>query len=461
MSDRQERVSGPRTALFVAYHYPPIRSGGVERTLKFTRYLREFGYRPVVLTTTAFGRPPEEDGALRAWEPLQTYRFLFNRGSGGQPPPPTARTRSPLAGPIRLLGRRLLVPDGQITWAPAAALKALRYLRRHPVDLICTTSPPASAHLVGLFLQRRTGLPWVADFRDSWIYDPLDPGLEEWRFRRGIERRLEERVVSAADAVIATTEISAGYFGTAYPDSGKKIEVITNGFDPRDTEADKACPEGPPPGSAGGADGPPDPRPGTPDERGPGPMRLLHTGSFSASHPQRSPRTLFAALESLLQEDPGWRGRIRLELAGSLNASEQEAAAPLLRSGMAAIHGEVDRKSALDLQRRADVLLLVDHARPWPSSNVPGKFFEYAATGRPILALCGEGMVARMMARLQAGVCVPPDDEMEIRSALVRLYRECSEGGVRGADPESLRPFHRRELTRQLAACFDRVVRVR
>ena len=456
MSHRQERVSGARTALFVAYHYPPIRSGGVERSLKFTRYLPEFGYRPVVLTTGAFGRPQKDDGALRAWEPLQTYRFLFNRGTRGQPPPSTERTRSPLAGAIRLLGRRLLVPDGQITWAPAAALEALRYLRRHPVDLICTTSPPASAHLIGLFLQRRTGLPWVADFRDSWIYDPLDPGLEGMRFRRELERRLEARVVRAADAVIATTEISAGYLAAAYPDSGEKIEVITNGFDPR--EADGSCPGGLLPGSAGGAAAP---RPAEPGERGPGPMRLLHTGSFSGSHPQRSPRALFAALESLLQEDAEWVRRIRLELAGSLSASEQEAAAPLLRAGMAAIHGEVDRESALKLQQGADVLLLVDHLRPWPSSNVPGKFFEYAATGRPILALCGEGMVARMMAGLEAGICVPPDDEKEIRGALVRLCRERSEGAVRGADPESLRPFHRRELTRQLAACFDRVVRVR
>lgn len=458
MSDRQERVSSAKTALFVAYHYPPIRSGGVERTLKFTRYLPEFGYRPVVLTTSAFGRPQMEDGALRAWEPLQTYRFLFNRGIHAQPPPSTARTRFPLAGTIRLVGRRFLVPDGQITWAPAAALKALRYLRRHPVDLICTTSPPASAHLAGLFLQRRTGLPWVADFRDSWIYDPLDPELENRRFRREFERRLEKWVVSAADAVIATTEISAEYFGKAYPDSDGKIEVITNGFDPGEAEADSSCPEGPLGESAGSV---PDPQAGSRNERTPGPLRLLHTGSFSGSHPQRSPKALFAALVSLLQGDEEWRRRIRLELVGSLNAPEQEAAAPLLDAGVAAIPGEVDRESALELQRRADVLLLVDHARPWPSSNVPGKFFEYAATGRPILALCGEGMVARMMARLGAGICVPPDDEEQIRGALVRLYREHREGEMRGADPESLRPFHRRELTRQLAACFDRVVRVR
>ena len=458
MSDRQDKIPGARTALFVAYHYPPITSGGVERTLKFTRYLPDFGYRPIVLSTTAFGRPEGEEGTLRAWEPLHAYRVLFNRGGRGGPPPSTTRTRSPLTAAIRLLGRRLLVPDGQITWAPAAALKALRYLRRHEVDLICTTSPPASAHLVGLFLQRRTGLPWVADFRDSWIYDPLDPGLEDRRFRREFERRLEERVVSAADAVIAATEISAEYFGTAYPDSGEKMEVITNGFDPRETEADSSGPEEPLSEAARGSS---EPRAGGHGERSPGPMRVLHTGSFSGSHPQRSPKGLFTALETLLQGDPEWGRRIRLELVGSLSASEQKAAAPLLRAGMAKIPGEVDRESALELQHRADVLLLVDHPRRWPSSNVPGKFFEYAATGRPILALCGEGMVARMMGRLQAGICVPPDDVEAIRGALVRLYRECREGEAHGADPESLRPFHRRELTRRLAACFDRVVRVR
>lgn len=461
MSDRPEGSSRPKSVLFVAYHYPPIASGGVERTLKFVQYLPEFGYEPTVLTTSAFSPSHSlgPDEALRAWEPLRTYRFLFDRDTRvGYPQLSSKRTVSALSPLIARLRRWLFVPDGQITWAPAAFAKALRFMRSTNVDLIYTTSPPASAHIVGLLLKQQSGLPWVADFRDSWIYDPLDPELMAMPCRREFERRLEKRVVMAADAVVATTDVSAAYLRDAYPGMGKSVDIIPNGFDPADAESEGPISEalvqdGVRQGVSTGAI-----CTAIPSAAGPMPMRIVHTGSFSASHPQRSPVPMFRALETLIDRNAQWRTRLRLDLVGNLTASEREAAKFLLTAGVAEIHGEVDRLSALEFQRRADVLLLVDHPRAWASSNVPGKFFEYAATGHPILALCGDGMVAQMLHRLQCGIQVSLDNVTGICEALEQLYREHRSGTARGANLVHLRPFHRRELTRNLAACFDRVL---
>ncbi len=248
-------------------------------------------------------------------------------------------------------------------------------------------------------------------------------------------RRLERLVVEGADAVIATTRISASYLQQAYPCAASRVQVITNGFDPGDFAGAGACP---PAGD---------------------PLRLVHTGSFSRSHPQRTPQPLFAALESLLAEDPAWAGRLRLTLVGQLTPGERRAAAGLERAGMVEIKGALPRPQALDVQRQAHLLLLVDHPRPWPASNVPGKFYEYLAMRRPVLALCGPGMVEEMVRQLQAGLCAPPDDPQAIRRVLAEVYARFRQGRLQaGADETALGQFHRAELTRQLARCFDRLL---
>ena len=449
----------PRTVLFIAYHYPPIASGGVERTLKFARYLPDFGYRAQVLTTGAFGKTAENDGALRAWEPLQLYRRLFDRQAAGSAGPSSARrTRSPLAGLVARLRPWFFVPDGQITWIPGALFTALRFARRSEVDLIYTSSPPASAHLLGRLLKQYTDLPWVADFRDSWVYDPLDPEVNHMPYRRELERRMEEAVLADADAVIAATDISADYLRSTYGEAKDRIHVITNGFDPgpgyttgegssHASPLDSVSAPAVPAATAG--DELPDPAE---------PMVFLHTGSFSTSHPQRSPQPLFTALEALLAEDPHWAARIRVELVGHLTSGERDAAAALQKAGIVLLRGQVERAEALEWQRRAHALLLVDHPRDWPASNLPGKFFEYAATAKPILALCDEGMVAEMIARLRAGMRVAARDETGIRRCLKQMYEEHRAGSAHGALAADLLPFHRRELTRSLAARFDTVL---
>ncbi len=265
-----ERQTGTkRTALFIAYHYPPVASTGIERTVKHVRYLPDFGYSARILTTSAFGTSDDEGGVLRAWEPLAGYRWLMNgavrrdrAGSVGR------RTDAGAAsGLVRLLRRWVMVPDGQITWLPAAAAVGLRAIREQPTDVVYSTHPPASSHLLGLLLKWLSGVPWVADFRDSWICDPLDPETLAVPGRRRIERRMERAVIAHADAVIAATEVSAGMLAEAYPEAAPRIRVITNGFDPEDLEAtesgeDAALQSG---GRAQRLD-------------------IVHTGSFGLSH---------------------------------------------------------------------------------------------------------------------------------------------------------------------------------
>lgn len=381
-----------------------------------------------MLTTSAFGGGSD---VLRAWEPLSLYRWLFNRQVREGQAHSAVRTRR---GVLSRLGRALLVPDVQVSWMPAAFVRGLRYLRADRCDLIYSSFPPASAHLLALLLQRATGLPWVADFRDSWIFDPLDTHLERDTRRKAVEARIERRVVASASAVVVASQEAADYLRTTYAQHADKVRVVSNGFD----------------GEWSDLDAQPSPS---------GPLRLVHTGSFSYSHPRRSPQVLFAALERLQREDEGWAKRINVVLVGALSADEEAAAAPLQHSGMVHIAGVVERAESLAIQQTAHVLLVVDHVRPWTSTNIPSKVYEYLALRRPILSLGGSGAVGRLVAEMEAGMHVLGDDVEAVCAALVKLCDAHERGELpTGADEKALRPFHRRALTRVLANCFDEVI---
>lgn len=408
--------------LVVAYHYPPIASGGTERALSFARHLPEHGYRSHVLTTDTFGSGG--DGSIyRAGELVGWYRRWFNRSLDDLPEHARSRTRTDSAlSPLARLARSVLIPDAQVAWLPAAYRTARHIIQSHPVRLVLTTAPPFSAHLLGLALHRTTQLPWVADYRDSWTYDPLDPALENSRLRARIERVLERRVVRAASHVTSATGVAAAYLRDLDPATG--VTVVPNGFADA-VDAGDAAPSG---------------------KR----TRFVHTGAFSASHPKRSPMPLLNAARALADDGLDFE----LVLAGPMTPQERDAVLPLEATGHATVHGSVTRDEALRLQRQADVLLVVDHPRSVLASNVPGKVYEYGASGKPMLAVVPRGATRDLIASSGTGLCVG-HDPVEIAGAM-RVF-VAGESGVSG-NANWWRQFERSTGVARMAAVFDRVL---
>jgi glycosyltransferase involved in cell wall biosynthesis len=351
------------------------------------KYLRRLGHRVTVLTTKAFGAldTAEEPEIIRTAD-AQLWRArrhgheridsLFDSDTYSGRPHPLSR---------------ILVPEPLVAaWAPFARAAALRGHRRDPFDAVVTTSPPESAHAVGRALARR-GVPWVADVRDAWTFEPLRPPFPN-ALQRRLDQRLERRWLGTADAVVCVSRPVAEDLRSRL---GIEPVLVPNGWDPDDQ-----------PATAGGATTDPliDP------ER----RSLVYTGRFGSYG--RDPAPLVRALEAFARDRPEAAGGIELVIAGPLTENEralfERAEAAPARIVLA---GSVGAERARALQRQADALLLVASARRTQLANF--KLFEYLASGRPLLALAAGTEAGRIVTEA-GGEVVAADDESAVATAL-------------------------------------------
>ena len=376
-----------RRILVVSYYHAPAPGIGGSRWAAMARHLRAQGDSVTIVASDAWGRLPDDDAAgvvrtgdLRAWPPL---RRLLRRGElpkaggAGVELPPTA------------LLTKVLVPDAHVlTWLPAAAWTVRRLLTRGRFDCLVTSSPPETAHLVGLVLGGRLRPPWIADFRDGWSFEPLRD-----RFPTSAQRALDAELERL---VVRTAEVSVGATRPIAVDLERRLGAsavhVTNAWDP-ELEAGVTRADGPVEAEDRAA-------------------VLVLTGTFSGVS-GRMPEPLLRALAGLEREPQG--RRIRLHLAGRITPEEHaliERAAP---AGVVTHHGMLDHASALALQRSADALVLLTSRN---TSEASGKLFEYLAAGRPILALAEGNEAARIVQETGTGIAVPPDDVDAITAAL-------------------------------------------
>jgi glycosyltransferase involved in cell wall biosynthesis len=421
---RAQAAPAQRTVLLIAYHFPPLRgSSGMQRTLRFAQHLPEFGWRPIVLSITP--RAYEETAQVAGNEVpagLAVHRaFGFN-----------AATQLAIFG---CYPKALALPDRWATWRFWAVPKALKLIREEGVDAIWSTFPVSTAHLIGLELAKRTGLPWIAEFRDPmWQHDwPPDPTANR------VWLDLEKKIFARADWTVFTAPSAIDLYGERFPHvAAERRVLIENGFDEetfRRAEQDDAASDR------------------TRARR----ITLLHSGIIYRS--ERDPTHFFAAIASLKRQ-----GRIsaeHLQIVLRASGTESDYAADLKRLDIADI---VQLEPAIDYMAALREMLTVDGLLILQASNcnaqVPAKLYEYLRARRPILALTDPvGDTARTLERAGTGLIARLDNVAEIETALLQLIGQIESDTAHVLTRDAVARYSRAAKTEELARLLARAVR--
>jgi len=454
-----------RRVLVVAYYFPPLGGVGVQRTLKYVKYLPDNGWQPVVLTPAKPAYTFRDETLLDRLAPnLQVERTAsfeparlpnavaarLSRRRAGSASGAADATSGPAGSgmPARILSKgmglwkgfwgALLFPDEAAGWIGPAVRRGIAVHKATPLDLVYSTSPTISGHVIAGRIASRTGLPWVADFRDPWIGNAFGKpprGFRGWR-----QRRLERKIVSGADLVIFATPGLLDAYSGRYPWAAGKMRVIPNGYDradlpaPGDPAADRA---------ADRAAGPP--------------FRLIYTGSIFG---ERELALFLEGLDLLVRRRPEVRSELAVEFVGWMNAHNRAIAAAYTSSEsigpMLRFSGFMPRVEAMRRAVAADALLTIVGDEPRKSEVQGGKLMEYLGYDRPILAVIPEGQAREVLRELDWGIVADPNPE-SVAAGLDKLL--ASPPSNRRADPEGR--YDRVNLTARLAGYFDEVVAAR
>jgi glycosyltransferase involved in cell wall biosynthesis len=397
-----------RKVLIVTYYWPPSGGSGVQRWLKFAKYLDRAGWNVTVLTpeNTSF---TIQDPSLSAdvpagvevlklpiWEPYSLF-FTFSKWMGRAKPSQsdmiTTGKKSFFQKVSSWIRGNLFIPDARRFWVKPASTFLEDIIRSNSITTVITTGPPHSIHLVGLRLKKRNPqLRWIADFRDPWSeWDLLDT-LSLTSFARARHRTLERRVLRTADEVITIAPFHVARFEAL---SGRNVHLITNGFDEEDFSAVQ--------------------------RRRTTKFTVRHTGIVDEL---RDPRPLMAAIRSAFREDPSMAQHVVIEFIGNVNSAfTRDIASDPVLGPVTRFTGSIPHQQLLTLYGETDLQLLILAHTSIAPGNLPGKFFEYLASGSPILAVGPvDGDAADILRQTGAGAIFSRNDVESITDFFIATY---------------------------------------
>jgi len=425
-----------KKALIVTYYWPPAGGPGVQRWLKFVTYLRDFSIEPVVyipenpnyplLDKSLVAEIPTGIRVLK--QPIfEPYKFaeIFSRGDSKTISSgiiAKQQEQSAIQKLMLFVRGNFFIPDARKFWVKPSVNYLKSVLEKEMFDVLITTGPPHSLHLIGLELQKNLNIKWIADFRDPWTEIGYHKKLKLTRSSRQKHQSLESEVLNKADHIITTSYTTKAEFESK---TTRPIRVITNGFDKLQEKSI------------------------TSED-----FEISHIGSLLSG---RSSDILWKAIAEILEDDPTFRNKLKIRLAGKISSEVKESIEELGLEKYLQIEGYVSHKEALELQNRASILLLLEIDSLETRGIIPGKIFEYFAAKRPILAIGPEKWEAgKMVLDTQSGTYLLFGDKEKVKSWIKdQFYQKESQGTKRMNSDIS--QYHRKELTGELADLINKI----
>ena len=444
-----------KRVLIISYYWPPTGGSGVQRWVKFAKYLPSEGWQPVIYTP----ENPEQlavDASLEAevpaeaeiikkhiTEPYELYKKFLRRSGHSKEAvevnPVNAQNKSFAQKVAMWVRGNLFRPDPRCLWIRPSVKFLKKYLEEHPVDLIVSTGPPQSMHLIARRLSRATGLPWVADFRDPWTKIFYFKHLSMTRATERWHKMMEKKVLDEADVVVAVSPLVQQEFQAM---TQTPVELITNGFDECDYGyEDCALPQK----REGLAAGDPDKN-----------FMITHTGLFAADG---NPTTLWEVLAEKCEKDHDFKKHLKIRLVGKTDEAVLQSISACGLAGNLTDLGYQPHSVAVDEQRKASLLILPLRKEPEYKAVLPGKLFEYLASWRPVLGIGQpDGAMSMILNATKTGLVLNWDDKASIARFIDLCWTRHLAGKLTVEDADISR-FTRRNLTHQMAQLFDKLTK--
>lgn len=422
--------------LIITYYWPPAGGPGVQRWLKFVKYLPDLGYHPVVFVPENPSYPMEDLSLIDAlpssiqvvkFPIVEPYRWaLFLSKTNTQAISAgiisSAKKQSWMEKILLWVRGNFFIPDARILWVKPASQFLEKFISDNEIETVITTGPPHSVHLIGLTLKNKLPIRWIADFRDPWTTIGYHQSLQLSARSHKKHLDLENLVLQTADDLIVTSPLTKAEFAQK---TNQKIHVITNGYDHVDLPKI------------------------TLDTQ----FTIAHIGSFLS---ERNPRILWKVLKDLCTESVAFKRDFKLVLMGKVSQEILDTLTEFRLTSQLDLRGYVSHQEALMAQRQAQVLLLVEMDAPNTRCIIPGKLFEYMVSNRPILAL---GPVASDVAQIiqdtQTGCYFEYDTTADKLKDVIWKWYQMYLAGKLNTHPIGLQQYARKSLTQALVKVIE------